>query len=130
MFWDHQVNGGEPILIDWQYARPGQGIEDIVFLLVESCDISDFENLAQILIDSYYDERQKQDDVAVPKHERGVQVSSALAGFPLFVAVWFGCIDASKLTEPNFPFLYILRLANAFKHLYDKNYLSLACVAA
>ena len=130
LFWDHQVNGGEPILIDWQYARPGQGIEDIVFLLVESCDISDFENLAQILIDSYYDERQKQDDVAVPKHERGVQVSSALAGFPLFVAVWFGCIDASKLTEPNFPFLYILRLANAFKHLYDVNWLSLACVAA
>ena len=130
MFWDHQVNGGEPILIDWQYARPGQGIEDIVFLLVESCDISDFENLAQILIDSYYDERQKQDDVAVPKHERSVQVSSALAGFPLFVAVWFGCIDASKLTEPNFPFLYILRLANAFKHLYDVNWPSLACVAA
>jgi hypothetical protein len=57
-------------------------------------------------------------------------VSSALAGFPLFVAVWFGCIDASTLTEPNFPFLYILRLANAFKHLYDTNYLELACVAA
>ena len=43
LFWDYQVNGGEPIFIDWQYARPGQGIEDIVFLLVESCDIEDFE---------------------------------------------------------------------------------------
>ena len=130
LFWDHQVNGGEPILIDWQYARPGQGIEDIIFLLVESCDISDFENLAQILIDSYYDERQKQDDVTVPKHERVVQVSTALAGFPLFVAVWFGCIDARKLSEPNFPFLYILRLANAFKHLYNSNWVEPVSCAA
>ena len=126
LFWDNHVNGGEPILIDWQYARPGKGIEDIVFLLVESCDISDFENLAQVLIDSYYDERQKRDDVAVPRCERAVQVSNALAGFPLFVGIWFGCIDASKLTEPNFPFLYILRLANAFKNLYSLNWLELA----
>lgn len=130
LFWDHQVSGGEPIFIDWQYARPGQGIEDIIFLLVESCDISDFGNLAQILIDSYYGECQKQDDIVVPKHERSIQVSNALAGFPLFVAVWFGCIDASKLTEPNFPFLYILRLANAFKHLYDIGWFEIANVAA
>jgi len=57
-------------------------------------------------------------------------VSNALAGFPLFVAVWFGSIDASKLTEPNFPFLYILRLANAFKHLYDIGWFEIANVAA
>jgi hypothetical protein len=113
------VNGGEPIFIDWQYARPGQGIEDIVFLLVESCDIEDFEQLAEVLVNTYYDSRQKLDNVVVPKDERIAQVSSALAGFPLFVAVWFGCIDASKLSEPNFPFMYILRLANAFTHLYD-----------
>ena len=123
LFWDKHANGGEPILIDWQYARPGQGIEDIVFLLVESCEISEFESLAKVLIDSYFDDCQKRDDITVPKHERTVLISSALAGFPLFVAVWFGCIDASKLTEPNFPFLYILRLANAFKHLYDINWL-------
>lgn len=119
LFWDYQVNGGEPIFIDWQYARPGQGIEDIVFLLVESCDIEDFEQLAEVLVNTYYDSRQKLDNVVVPKDERIAQVSSALAGFPLFVAVWFGCIDASKLSEPNFPFMYILRLANAFTHLYD-----------
>ena len=68
----YTVNGGDPIFIDWdwQYARSGQGSEDIVFLLVESCDISDFANLSQILNDSYYNERQKLDDVTVPKHER------------------------------------------------------------
>ena len=104
---------------DRQYAGPGQGIEDLVFLLVESCEITNFKLLADSLINAYYDERQKLDDVEIPSSERCVQVSCALAGFPFFVAVWFGCIDASKLSEPNFPFLYIIRLANAFTHLYD-----------
>ena len=62
------------------------------------------------------------DDAEISDSERRVQVSCALAGFPLFVAIWFGCIDASKLTEPNFPFLYIIRLANAFEQLYDVNW--------
>lgn len=125
LFWDNQVNGGEPIFIDWQYARPGQGIEDIVFLLVESCDVTDFERLASVLIDTYYNAREHIESLVVPKDERVAQVSAALAGFPLFVAVWFGCIDASSLAEPNFPFLYILRLANAFKHLYNVEWLGL-----
>ena len=119
LFWDYSVKGGEPIFIDWQYAGPGQGIEDIIFLLVESCEIANFKLLGDSLINAYYDERQQLDDVEVPSSERRVQVSCALAGFPFFVAVWFGCIDASKLSEPNFPFLYIIRLANAFTHLYD-----------
>ena len=122
LFWDNSVNGGEPIFIDWQYAGPGQGIEDIIFLLVESCDVSNFKLLAEPLIHSYYEERQRMDDAEISESGRRIQVSCALAGFPLFVATWFGCIDASKLTEPNFPFLYIIRLANAFEHLYDTNW--------
>lgn len=118
LFWDQKVNAGEPIFIDWQYAGPGQGIEDIIFMLVESCANGDFEQLASPLINAYYAERERHDGVNVSTNERDAQVSCALAGFPLFVALWFGCIDASKLSEPNFPFLYILRLANAFKHLY------------
>ena len=122
LFWDYSVKGGEPIFIDWQYVGPGQGIEDVVFLLVESCEIANFKLLADSLINAYYDERQKLDDVEIRSSERCMQVSCALAGFPFFVAVWFGCIDASKLSEPNFPFLYIIRLANAFTHLYDTNW--------
>lgn len=93
-----------------------------MFLLVESCASSNFKFLADSLINAYYDEREKHDDVHVPHSERNVQVSCALAGFRLFVAVWFGCINASKLSEPNFPFLYIIRLANAFTQLYDTNW--------
>lgn len=119
IFWDYAVSGGEPIFIDWQYAGPGKGIEDIVFLLVESCDLDNFEDLAITLTNAYYDRIQHLDDIEVPPVERKAQISCALAGFPFFVAVWFGCIDASKLSEKNFPFLYILRLANAFSKLYD-----------
>ena len=122
LFWDYSVKGGEPIFIDWQYAGPGQGIEDVIFLLVESCEITNFKLMADSLINAYYDERERLDNVQVASSERRVQVSCALAGFPLFVAVWFGCIDASKLSEPNFPFLYVIRLANAFTHLYDTNW--------
>ena len=123
LFWDAASKGGEPIFIDWQYAAPGQGIEDIVFLLVESCAPEKFEELSRTIINAYYDEVQKLDGVEFPPQERISQVSCALAGFPLFVAVWFGCIDASKLTDRNFPFLYILRLANAFKALYDQQWI-------
>jgi len=119
LFWDYSTNGGEPIFIDWQYAGPGRGIEDIVFLLVESCESSDFYNLANTLTGAYFDAMQKLDDIETPPIERRAQISCALAGFPFFVAVWFGCIDAERLSEPNFPFLYILRLANAFLCSYD-----------
>ena len=94
----------------------------IVFLLVESCGIANCKLFAESLIQSYYEERHKLGDVEIPQSEQRVQVSCALAGFPFFVAVWFGCIDASQLTEPNFPFLYITRLGNAFTHLYDKSW--------
>lgn len=122
LFWDHSVNGGEPIFIDWQYAGPGQGIEDVIFLLVESCDSANFKVLADCLIHAYYDERQKLDEMEISQSIRSLQTSCALAGFPFFVAVWFGCIDASQLAEPNFPFLYIIRLANAFSHLYSPDW--------
>lgn len=125
LFWDNNVKGGEPIFIDWQYTRPGQGIEDVVFLLVESCEISNFKFMAEALINAYFDERQKLDGMEFPPTQRRVQVSCALVGFPLFVAVWFGCMDASKLIEPNFPFLYITKLANAFSQLYDTNWTEL-----
>jgi len=82
-----EVKGGEPIFIDWQYASPGQGIEDLVFLLVEGCEITNFKLLADSLMNAYDDERQKLDDVEMPSSERCVQMSCALAGFPFFVAV-------------------------------------------
>ena len=94
LFWDYSGKDGEPIFIVWQYTGLGQGIEDVVFLLVESCASSNFKFLADALINAYYDEREKHDDVHVPHSERNVQVSCALAGFPLFVAVWFGSINA------------------------------------
>ena len=122
LFWDNSVNGGEPIFIDWQYAGSGQGIEDIIFLLVESCDVSNFKLLAESLIHAYYDERQRLDDAEMSQSEQIKQFCCALAGSPLFVAIWFGCIDAGKLAEPNFPFLYIVRLANASEQLYDANW--------
>lgn len=122
LFWDSTVKGGEPVFIDWQYAGPGDGIEDVVFLLVESCDITNFATLAEPLINAYYETRQQNEDAEIPNSERTIKVSCALAGFPLFVAVWFGCIDATQLSEPNFPFLYIIRLANAFLQKYDVNW--------
>ncbi len=122
LFWDFSVNGGEPIFIDWQYAGPGNGIEDVVFLLVESCDPSKYGELVGTLTNAYYDRIQILDGIEVPPVERRTRISCALAGFPFFVAVWFGCIDATKLSEPNFPFLYILRLANAFSASYDADW--------
>ena len=122
LFWDNSSVGGEPIFIDWQYAGPGNGIEDVIFLLVESCMPTKLDELARPIINSYYDEVQELEDTEIPLQERLCKASCALAGFPLFVAVWFGCIDASKLTDQNFPFLYVLRLANAFKIIYDKDW--------
>ena len=117
LFWD-ESSGGKPIFIDWQYACAGKGIEDIVFMLVESCPIRLFADLAKPIINSYYDKIQNSSGVLVPPDIRNTQTSCALAGFPLFVAIWFGTIDRSCLEDPNFPFLYILRLANAFRELY------------
>ncbi len=123
LFWDKSVGGGEPLFIDWQYSGPGKGVEDIVFLIVESCEAARLKEIGGSLINAYYEERRTRDETEVPPGIRSSEVSCALAGFPLFVAVWFGCIDARKLAEPNFPFLYILRLANAFSHFYDVSWI-------
>ncbi len=125
MFWDNSSSGGEPVFIDWQYAGPGNGIEDIIFLLVESCEPGKLGDLARPIINSYYDEIQKLEDREISARDRFSKVSCALTGFPLFVGVWFGCIDASKLADSNFPFLYILRLVNAFNVLYDQDWVCL-----
>lgn len=123
IFWDEHSNG-EPIFIYWQYAGPGHGIEDIIFLLIESSSKVDFSNLARILIDAYFDKLQQVEGDKYTQHQRELLVCCALAGFPLFVAVWFGTIDASRLTNKNFPFLYIMRLMNAFDILYKPDTLS------
>jgi thiamine kinase-like enzyme len=116
MFWDDSA-GGKPILIDWQYATTGKGIEDIVFMLVESCPIGIFADLAKPIINLYYDKIQRASGATILNNVRIAQTKCALSCFPLFVAIWFGTIDRSRLVDPNFPFLYITRLANAFRTL-------------
>ena len=116
MFWDTSA-GGKPIFIDWQYATTGKGIEDIVFMLVESCPLALFADLAKPIIKSYYDKIQHLSGVTIPSDVRTAETKCALSGFPLFVAIWFGTIDRCQLVDPNFPFLYITRIANAFRIL-------------
>lgn len=119
LFWDY-LAGGKPIFIDWQYACAGKGIEDIVFMLIESCPISLLDDLAKPIITSYYDKVQGDSGVTIPAQKRNNEVLCALGAFPLFVAIWFGTIDADKLVEPNFPFLFILRLSNAYRIFHRK----------
>ena len=35
--------------------------------------------------------------------------------FPMFVAIWFGCIDQDFLIDKNFPFLFIKKLFSFYE---------------
>ena len=84
--------------LDWQYISLGKGIQDIVFLMVESADYKDFDYILDL-----YGNFEMQD------------FKNALCYFPFYVAMWFGTVDDKDLIDISFPKRYITKLLNIYE---------------
>lgn len=100
----------EPYLIDWQYITAGKGVQDLVFLMVESFSVAHTQNIGNLLKDYYYLSLQEEgvSDYSREAYEQDFQAS--IGYFPFFVAIWFGTTPPSQLIDVNFPFFFIQKL--------------------
>lgn len=110
----------EPVFIDWQYIAAGKGVQDLVFLLIESYTPEKCKELFGLLT-GYYVQVTKElgSDVCMTTFKRDLH--NAMCYYPFFVAVWFGTTPPEDLIDVNFPFFYIFRLFQFYETVQTSN---------
>lgn len=106
IFFRHE----EPYFIDWQYIVAGKGVQDLVFLMVESFSVAHTAKIGGILKEYYYSALLEEGVVNYSREEYGLDFQASLCYFPVFVAVWFGTTPTDQLIDANFPFFFIQKL--------------------
>ena len=113
----------EPYMIDWQYIIEGKGTQDLVFLMIESFDISRINSLYNLIVEYYYEkfnENIKQNKTITYTHDNYIKdISYSICYFPMFVAMWFGTIDMNELNDKNFPYFFIKKFLNFIDNHLD-----------
>ena len=101
-----------PYFIDWQYISHGKGIQDIVFLMIESFDIEKIKLYVPIFKNYYYIKLQEfgVNNYTMDEYEK--DFINSICYYPFFVAIWFGITEKEDLIDKNFPFFFIQKLFN------------------
>jgi len=99
-----ESNKYEPWFIDWQYVIHGKGVQDLVFLMIESFDIETIKQYRTLFTEYYYIKLCDYGVTDYTRDEYVVDFKNASYYFPFFVAVWFGTINEDELIDKNFPF--------------------------
>jgi len=111
-----------PYFIDWQYISNGKGIQDIVFLLIESFDIDKIHYYTPIIKNYYYCKllEYKVENYSFNEFEN--DFINSICYYPFFVAIWFGITPEDDLIDKNFPFFFIQKLFNFINLYIEENY--------
>ena len=96
--------------IDWQYIAHGKGVQDLVFFIIESFEISKARQYRALFKEYYYVKLCEYGVSDYSRVEYSRDFDLAIRHFPFFVAVWFGTLDEDELIDKNFPFFYIQKL--------------------
>jgi len=107
IFYDSEKN---PYFIDWQHCGIGKGVQDLIFFIIESFDISQIKIIYPILKDYYF---QKILEYGITKYnldEYENDLYDAVCYIPLFTSVWFGTIPQEELIDKDFPFLFMNKM--------------------
>ena len=101
-----------PYFIDWQYISHGKGIQDIVFLMIESFDIEKIKLYVPVFKNYYYIKLQEfgVSNYNIDEYEK--DFINSICYYPFFVAIWFGITEKEDLIDKNFPFFFIQKLFN------------------
>jgi hypothetical protein len=99
-----------PVFLDWQYIAIGKGIQDIVFLLIESFDVDKIKLNYPIFKNYYYQKIIYYGINNYSYEEYEKDICDAICYFPFFVAIWFGTIPEDDIIDKNFPIFFIKKL--------------------
>ena len=117
-------SNGDPCFLDWQYIIEGKGVQDIVFLLIESFSTTKVINAFPIITEYYY-QKLTEYGIDYPKTIFNKDLSYAACYFPILVCIWFGNIDISELNDKNFPFIFIRKYINYLDNFVDRKIIEL-----
>jgi HAD superfamily hydrolase (TIGR01509 family) len=107
-------NNYEPYFIDWQYIVLGKGVQDLVFFMIESFDISKMKIYKNMFKEYYYIKLIENGVVDYLKTDFETDFENASYYFPFFVAMWFGTISEDELIDKDFPVNFIKKLFNFY----------------
>lgn len=111
----------EPYFIDWQYIGAGKGVQDLVFLMIESFSISSISAIGDILKEYYYFSLVEAGVSGYSKETYDIDFQVATCYFPFYVAMWFGTTPADQVADVNFPFFFIQKLFSFMVKYLDTN---------
>lgn len=99
----------EPYFIDWQYICIGKGVQDLIFFMIESFEVSKLKLLKDLFLNFYYIKiTQKIHDYSYEDYLKDVK--NSVCYYPFFVALWFGTTPEEDLIDKNFPFFFIQKV--------------------
>ena len=94
--------------MDWQYTIEGKGVQDIIFLIIESFSVDNIEKYCKNILNYYYDNIMKHNpNLSYTKQEYLDDIRDSICCFPLLVAIWFGSAKEEDLIDKEFPYNFI-----------------------
>jgi HAD superfamily hydrolase (TIGR01509 family) len=109
IFYDTE-NDNEPYFLDWQHCAWGKGVQDLVFFIIESFDITHIKVLFPLFKHYYYKKLVDYGILNYSFQEYEKDILDAIYYVPFFTAVWFGTTPTDELIDKNFPFFFIQKL--------------------
>lgn len=102
-------NEYQPFFIDWQYICIGKGVQDLIFFMIESFEVSKLKILKDLFLNYYYVKITKKIfDYSYEDYMKDVK--NSVCYYPFFVALWFGTTPEEDLIDKNFPFFFIQKV--------------------
>lgn len=103
-----------PAFIDWQYIGIGRGVCDLAFFLIEGFEPEVAAAHEAAAVVAYHAELEA-NGYSFPGGVDALRADwqFAVAYFPVYVCMWFGCVEDDKLVDKTFPARVIARTAAA-----------------
>ena len=111
LFYDIQNNNDYKIyFLDWQHCGIGKGVQDLIFFIIESFDITNIKSIYELFKIYYYKKIIEYGVVNYSFDEYEKDIMYALYYIPFFTSMWFGTIPNDELIDKTFPYFFILKL--------------------
>jgi len=114
IFYDVE-NNFEPYFIDWQHCAIGKGVQDIIFFIIESFDISRISINFNLIKHYYYCKLMEYGVVNYSIEEYNRDIYDAVCYIPFFTSIWFGTMSQDELIDKNFPYFLINKMFYLFE---------------
>ena len=103
-------NDYEPYFIDWQHCAIGKGVQDLIFFIIESFDITNIKSIFYLAREYYYKKIIEYGINNYSYKDYDDDIYDAICYIPFFTSIWFGTIPQDELIDKNFPYFLISKL--------------------